>query len=223
MSEAGGDFTVKKNIEQPMRDGTILMADIYLPEGEGPWPVLLERTPYSKENSSEVQAGAPPYFASRGYAVVIQDVRGRFSSDGVFLPFHDDGWGINRDGYDTVEWIAEQAWCAGNVGTIGGSYSGATQYRMAPTQPPHLRAMYVRESSTDYHAEWVYRGGAFEHGFMLNWTLGLIHNNLANMVTDEEYTRYNALLGMAKEEDAESWQNHLPLNHVTQNHHDAWW
>ena len=73
------------------------------------------------------------------------------------MPLHDDGWGENRDGYDTVEWIAAQSWCDGNVGTIGGSYAGATQYRLAPTRPPHLRAMYVRESSADYWAEWVYQ------------------------------------------------------------------
>src|SRR5690606_18710337 len=112
----------KQDIVIPMRDGTRLSADLYLPEGDGPFPVLVERTPYGKGNSSEVSAGAPAYFAARGYAVVIQDVRGRFASEGKFVPFHDDGWGVNRDGYDTVEWIAAQPWCNGNVGTIGGSY-----------------------------------------------------------------------------------------------------
>ena len=65
-------------------------------------PALLERTRYSKDNSPECQVGSPPFFATNGYAVVIQDVRGRFTSEGRFIPFHDDGWGVNRDGYDTV-------------------------------------------------------------------------------------------------------------------------
>ena len=167
MTSGTSEFTVRRDVPQTMRDGTVLRADVYLPKGAGPFPALLERTPYSKDNSPEVQVGSPPFFASHGYAVVIQDVRGRFTSEGRFIPFHDDGWGTNRDGYDTVEWIAAQPWCDGNVGTIGGSYAGATQYRLAPTRPSHLRAMYVRESSADYWAEWVYHGGAFELGFML--------------------------------------------------------
>ena len=76
------------------RWGVRLSADLYLPSGPGPWPVLLERTPYNKEASVEViQVGSPAYFASRGYAVVIQDTRGRFNSEGEFYPFRDDGWG----------------------------------------------------------------------------------------------------------------------------------
>ena len=141
-----------------MRDGTILRANITRPNVEGNFPVLLERTPYNKEAGSENGVGSPQFFAQRGYAVIIQDVRGRFASDGDFYPFRDDGAGINRDGYDTIEWAALQPWSDGNVGTIGGSYSGATQYRNALSRPPHLRAMFIRESSADYYQEWVYRG-----------------------------------------------------------------
>lgn len=205
------DFTILHDVEQRMRDGTILRADIYMPKGDGPFPALLERTPYSKDNSPEVQVKSPPFFASHGYAVVIQDVRGRFKSEGKFIPFHDDGWGPNRDGYDTVEWIAAQPWCAGKVGTIGGSYAGATQYRLAPTRPPHLRAMYVRESSADYHAEWVYHGGAFELAFMHRWTLRWTYNNLARLASGEEYERRKGVLEKALEELAE-WEWQLPLN-----------
>jgi hypothetical protein len=193
-----------------MRDGTLLYADVYLPPGEGPFPALLERTPYSKDNSPEVQVGATTFFPAHGYALVLQDVRGRFKSRGKFIPFHDDGWGPNRDGYDTVEWVAAQPWCNGKVGAIGGSYSGATQYRLAPTRPPHLRAMYARESSADYHAEWVYRSGAFELAFMLAWTVRWTYNNLANLAGGEEYERRKGILEKAIEE-LESWQTHLPL------------
>ena len=110
MSSPSPEFTVRRDLPQTMRDGTVLRADVYLPKGKGPFPALLERKPYSKDNSPECQVGSPPFFASQGYAVVIQDVRGRFASEGRFIPFHDDGWGENRDGYDTVEWIAAQPW-----------------------------------------------------------------------------------------------------------------
>src|SRR5262249_54037387 len=131
---APDQLTVLTDQAVTMRDGTTLYADVYLPAGPGPFPALLERTPYSKDNSPEVMVGAAAFFTAQGYAVVIQDVRGRFRSEGKFVPFQDDGWGANRDGLDTVEWIAGQPWCNGLVGTIGGSYSGATQYRLAPTR-----------------------------------------------------------------------------------------
>src|SRR5688572_9885721 len=113
-----------RDLESPMRDGTVLKCDVYLPDGEGPWPVLLERTPYNKGSSSEIALGSPDVYPRAGFAVAIQDVRGRFKSAGDFYPFRDDGWGPNRDGYDSVEWLAAQPWCDGKVGTIGGSYSG---------------------------------------------------------------------------------------------------
>jgi len=193
-----------------MRDGTRLAADIYLPRGVRRAPVLIERTPYNKQSSSEVAVKAPEYFASRGYAVVIQDVRGRFASEGEFIPFHDDGWGANRDGYDTVEWAAAEPWSSGKVGTIGGSYSGATQYRMAPTRPPHLVAQYVRESSSDYHEEWVYRGGAFELAFSLGWALNVTRSNLAQVASGADLERLRGVLDQGVK-DVVQWQRHLPL------------
>lgn len=203
--------TILRDVPQTMRDGTMLRADVYLPTGTGPFPALLERTPYGKDNSPECQVDAPAYFAAHGYAVVIQDVRGRFASEGRFVPFQDDGWGPNRDGYDTVEWVAAQPWCNGRVGTIGGSYAGATQYRLAPTRPPHLRAMYVRESSADYWAEWVYHGGAFELAFMLEWTVRWTYRNLARLAPDPEtHARRKGILERALDE-LESWQRQLPL------------
>ena len=158
----------ENNIDVPMRDGTVLRANITRPDADGPFPTLIERTPYNKEAGSENSCGSPDFFARRGYAVVIQDVRGRFASEGEFYPFRDDGAGVLRDGYDTVEWAAAQPWCD-KVGTIGGSYSGATQYRMALSRPPHLVTQFVRESSADYYREWVYHGGAHELGFSLSW------------------------------------------------------
>ena len=167
MSANVGKYSViiERDLVVPMRDGTILRADVWRPDSDDQFPVLIERTPYDKTGSSESNLAAGEFYASYGYVVVIQDVRGRFASDGEFYPFRDDADGEHQDGYDTVEWAAEQPWSNSKIGTIGGSYSGATQYRMLSTQPPHLEAQFVRQTSADYYDEWVYRGGAFEHGF----------------------------------------------------------
>lgn len=211
VSQPVGDFELKRDaLSIPMRDGTRLTADLYFPKGPGPWPVLVERTPYDKENSTEVSVKSPPFFASRGYAVVIEDVRGRFKSPGDWYPFRDDGWGINRDGYDTVEWVAAQPWCNGRVGTIGGSYSAHTQYALAPTNPPHLTCQFVRQSVCDYREGWAYRGGAFELGFVLGWALTHAHRNIAHLVSKGEQERLAGVLGKAVEEMA-SWYTYLPL------------
>lgn len=201
----------EKNVEIPMRDGTLLRANITRPKAEGTFPALVERTPYNKEGGSENQVGSPEFFAKRGYAVVIQDVRGRFASEGEFYPFRDDGAGLNRDGHDTVEWMAAQPWCDGQVGMFGGSYSGATQYRAALSRPPHLRALFVRESSADYQREWVYRDGAFELGFSLYWAHTVTSTNLVHLATGEEFVRHRRLLDQAKL-DMDDWYGRLPLH-----------
>ena len=132
LSQSVYGVRVTQNVMIPMRDGTRLAADIYLPIGERPFPVLLQRTPYNKSGGRR----DGEYFAARGYAVVFQDTRGRYASEGDFRFLLDDGWGQHQDGYDTVEWIASQSWCNGNVGTFGLSYSAMNQYAMAPTRPP---------------------------------------------------------------------------------------
>jgi uncharacterized protein len=160
----------ERNVMVPMSDGTRLAIDIYRPDAPGKFPALVERTPYDKTKSSEIQVGAHTFFAERGYVFLVQDTRGRFASEGTFYPFIDDAWLRNRDGYDTVQWIARQAWSDGKVGVLGGSYTGQTAYMIAPTQPPALRALFVRESAADLFDHWVYRGGAFELGFIATWS-----------------------------------------------------
>ncbi len=211
LSKPQYETTHEKNQEVTMRDGTVLRANITRPNVEGKFPVLIERTPYNKEGGSENGVGSPQFFAQRGYAVIIQDVRGRFASDGDFYPFRDDGAGINRDGYDTIEWAAAQPWSDGNVGTIGGSYSGATQYRNALSRPPHLRAMFVRESSADYYQEWVYRSGAFELAFNMAWAHGVTLTNLAHLAEGEEFNRQEGRLERVREE-MDSWYARLPIH-----------
>jgi putative CocE/NonD family hydrolase len=126
------------DVKVPMRDGVQLSADIYFPAtgpDAGPYPVVLARSPY--DNQHPVYVADARYLAEHGYAVVLQDVRGRYDSDGAWLPFRHEG----PDGYDTVEWIADQPWCTGRVGTMGGSYAGWNQWALAREKPPHLSAM----------------------------------------------------------------------------------
>jgi putative CocE/NonD family hydrolase len=106
--------------------------------------------------------------ARHGYVVVIQDTRGRYTSEGEFYPFRDD----IHDGYDTVEWAASQPWSSGKVGMYGSSYVGATQWQAAKSCPPHLVAIAPRVTASNYHEGWTYQGGAFELGFNVSWTMG---------------------------------------------------
>ena len=200
----------QKNIQITMRDGTILRHNMTRPDIDGKFPVLLERTPYNKEGGSENGVGSPEFFAARGYVVIIQDVRGRFASDGDFYPFKDDGNGSNKDGYDTVEWLANQDWSTGKLCTIGGSYSGATQYRNAISNPPDVKAMFVRESSADYSEEWVYRGGAFELGFNFGWAHGVTLSNLNHLVTDEKHEEKEKMLTEVSN-NIDDWHKKTPL------------
>ena len=164
---------VETNIAVPMRDGTILYANIYRPEGAGPFPVILQRTPYDKTMGARMLD--PLRATASGYAVMIQDTRGRYASEGEFYAFKDD---IN-DGYDTVEWAAAQPWSSGKVGMYGGSYVGATQWQAAKSCPPHLAAIVPRVTASNYHDGWTYQGGAFELGFNVSWTLSSL--TLANL------------------------------------------
>jgi hypothetical protein len=158
------DVVTEKNVSVPMRDGTNLATDLYLPARNGKvvedrFPAVMERTPYDKEG--KVNEGR--YFARRGYVAVMQDVRGRFGSEGVWYPFAKEA----PDGYDSVEWAAEQPWCDGNVGTMGGSYCGSDQSALATLDPPHLKAMVVSVGTSNYHKSSMRQNGALELRFMI--------------------------------------------------------
>jgi uncharacterized protein len=203
---------VERDVMVPMTDGTRLAIDVYRPDAPGPFPALVERTPYDKTKSSEIQVGAHIYFAERGYVFLVQDTRGRFASEGTFYPFLDDAWLQNRDGHDTVQWIARQPWSDGKVGVLGGSYTGQTAYMVAPTQPPALAAMFVRESASDLFDHWVYRGGAFELGFLAAWSTRTFGPDIAARAAgsagaDAAKRRLEAALAS---QEKDYW--HLPLN-----------
>ena len=158
------DVIVSKNVPVPMRDGTLLAADLYLPAHSGQlverrFPVVMERTPYDKEG----RANEGRYFARRGYVGMMQDVRGRFQSEGEWYPFAKEA----PDGYDSVEWAAAQPWCDGNIGTIGGSYCGSDQSALATLNPPHLKAMVVAVGTSNYHTSSMRQNGALEQRFFI--------------------------------------------------------
>ena len=158
---------IETNIAVAMRDGVTLYADIYRPEGDGPFPTILQRTPYDKTTALTNTMLDPIRSAKAGFAVVIQDTRGRHASEGEFYAFVDD----IDDGYDTVEWAAAQPWSNGKVGMYGASYVGATQWLAATSRPPHLVAIAPTVTASNYHDGWTYQGGAFELGFNMSWTL----------------------------------------------------
>jgi putative CocE/NonD family hydrolase len=187
-------YRLEADVAIPMRDGTQLATDLYFPVEGGIYPVLLERTPYGKHQSIMVSIGAPQFLAQRGYIVAIQDTRGRFASEGIWYPFRDEAWGDKPDGYDSVEWLARQPWSSGKVGTFGGSFAGFNQYLMVGELPPHLTALFPRQAACSLRREWVYRGGAFELGFMFMWAARHSREALRNrMVQLDHQSLENAL------------------------------
>ena len=149
-------FVLEKNVPVSMRDGVVLRADVMHPAEAGKFPVLVYRTPYGKD-AAQQQYTTFAHAAQRGYAVVIQDVRGRHHSDGDFRPYENEG----RDGYDTIEWAAAQTWSNGDVGTFGLSYPGAVQWLAAVQSPPHLQAM-VPAMTFSTPQNFFYAGGTWD-------------------------------------------------------------
>ncbi len=157
---------IERDVPIAMRDGAILRADVYRPDGDRRVPALLSRTPYDRSVAlTPLAALDPERLAQAGLALVCQDVRGQHSSEGEFYPFAAEG----RDGYDSVEWVAAQSWCSGAVGMAGRSYTAATQWLAAAERPPSLRAIAPIVTGSDYYNGWIYQGGAFQLGFNLFW------------------------------------------------------
>src|SRR5438874_3705832 len=143
----------ERGVAVKMRDGVTLRADIFRPNAEGKFPVLLQRTPYNKDNG----VGFGIKAAAHGYIVIFQDVRGRYASEGDWYVFKNEP----NDGYDTVEWAADLPYSDGRVGMFGGSYVGATQMLAAIAHPPHLAGICPVVTASNYHENWTYTGGAF--------------------------------------------------------------
>lgn len=161
---------VIKHVMVPMRDGVELATDVYLPARDGvalagPFPVIVSRTPYNKDGEAD---GWPSWFAQRGYAAVVQDVRGRYRSQGRWRPIRDDG----SDGADLAVWVGRQPWASGRLGTVGTSYAGATQLAMAIANAPGLAAMVPVDAMSNPGRYGIRHNGAFELRWF-NWVFTL--------------------------------------------------
>ena len=153
----------EQNVDMAMRDGVILRANVFRPDADGSFPGLLLRTPYGKPS-----AGYDRYVRA-GYVVVTQDSRGRYASDGDYVPFTVEHTGDAEDGYDSVEWLARQPYCDGRVGTMGVSYNAWMQWQLARLRPPHLVAMCACSIPMELtQVDWP---GAFRPGRRIRWWL----------------------------------------------------
>jgi uncharacterized protein len=181
-----GEIIIQRDVSMKTRDGVALRADIYRPNSPDKFPVILMRTPYDK---SVGWAVAPaPRIAARGYVLIIQDVRGRYRSEGEWYPFRHE----QADGYDSVEWAASLPYSNGKVGMIGASYVGATQMLAAISTPPHLAGIAPEVTASNYHDGWTYQSGAFEQWFDQNWTTQLARNTLDRLIDDNTDARVGA-------------------------------
>jgi putative CocE/NonD family hydrolase len=166
------EIRIERYLAAPMRDGVKLYGDLYRPARDGKFPVLIVRTPYGVQRDGVHEALIK--FAQRGYAVYVQDVRGRFESEGKWDPFRNEA----NDGYDTIEWAAKQPWSNGKVGTEGGSYLGHVQWRAATQSPPSLVTMFPQVASTNIYKNWLTQGGAFRLSFNYGWGVVRMPNRI---------------------------------------------
>jgi hypothetical protein len=159
----------KKTVSMQTRDGVRLDADVYYPDAASEFPVLLMRQPYGRSIASTVVYAHPSWYAAQGYIVVIQDVRGRGSSEGEFSLFAAE----IADGYDAVTWAASLPGSTGQVGMYGFSYQGMTQLYAAAAHPPALKTICPSMIGYDLYHDWAYEGGAFCYQLNLGWAIQL--------------------------------------------------
>jgi len=197
---------LEQDVPAKMRDGVVLRADILRPDAPGRFPAIVYRTPYGKTEAwrdSELLLK----LARAGYVVVVQDVRGRYRSEGVFDPYRQEG----KDGYDTVEWAASLPYCDGNVGMAGLSYPGAAQWLAAAEAPPHLKAI-VPAMCFSNGRQFFYFGGAFD----LSW-ISWIHNSMLPDLRArlrKPGPQSEAEVDEDWKAGKEAWLRHLPLREL---------
>ncbi len=164
-------ITVNKNAPIEMRDGARLYANIYRPVIDEAFPVILIRLPYGKDEPGSAMAAEGKFWAKKGYICVIQDVRGKYRSQGEWRPFVHE----IQDGFDTIDQISQQPWCNGQIGMTGKSYSGYTCWAAAVSGHPNLKCIAPGVTTMDVYNTWVYNDGAFCIGSVGQW--GITQNS----------------------------------------------
>lgn len=201
---AGGETLIRIDRYQvaTMRDGVKLYSDVYRPSAPGRYPTIVIRTPYGTQREGSAIHAKVPLLARAGYAVVNQDVRGRYESEGQWDPFRFEA----QDGYDTIEWAAKQPWSNGKVCTQGGSYLGHVQWAAASQAPPSLVCAFPAVASTNIYANWLSQGGAFRLSFNYGWGVVRMPNRI--MLPQSWHTGKEATPELVYEKIL----MHLPLN-----------
>lgn len=200
-------LVVDKHVPVTMPDGTVLAADVYRPEGAEPRSTVLIRTPYSKDDPAHANTWINVLRAAEsGWAVVVQDVRGRFRSGGTFVPFAHEA----DDGADTIAWVREQPWSDGHVGMVGGSYVGITQWLAATRAPEGLLGIVPGSTADDITTGWTHEEQNLTFGFLAHWVSVLAASSkdlspedraraatLVQGVTDSQYRTFDDLIKAA--------------------------
>jgi putative CocE/NonD family hydrolase len=199
--------TVEHDVPVTMRDGVVLRADVYRPAGEGPWPVIVARTPYGKNDHYELQFLEPMLAARRGLIAVVQDVRGRYASEGDFVPAVNEA----EDGVDTIEWAARLPGSTGSVGMWGLSYLGNVQWQAAGKQPSALRAIAPERTFRECEDGVAYRGGAYELGVVRAWSVAMGFDLVARRHADDEDVMMKAILALVDAADGIPGATYLEL------------
>jgi len=199
-----------------MRDGIRLSTNIYRPDAPGNFPVLLMRSPYGNGGPDDREGH---YYARRGYVVVIQDTRGRYGSEGIFDAMQPEA----LDGYDTQQWVGEQSWCNGKIGTIGGSYLGFTQWMPAPLGSPYLKTMFITKSFSDFYRE-AYVGGAFRILRWSSWSYHMSRPDIVDMsflqeITDSAYR----VIPFIEQDKLLGWKIHFLRDWLSHPQNDLYW
>jgi putative CocE/NonD family hydrolase len=203
MRKRSNDVEIERDVKVEMPDGVVLLTDVYHPVGVDDAPTLLERTPYGRQ---AIASAMGPEFAARGYRYLIQACRGTDGSGGSHSYFAEA-----PDGRATADWIAEQSWFDGRLGSYGASYMGFTQWALASTRPPHLKAMAVALSTSVRKFSW-YPGDSLALEVIIPWDLGAVNfnkptsGNIVDDVTPEAVERRMAEL--------RAGFDHLPLGDV---------
>ncbi|MBW1804163.1 MAG: CocE/NonD family hydrolase [Deltaproteobacteria bacterium] len=195
---------IDRNVKIPLSDGIHLDSDVFRPDGDGPFPVILGIHPYVKDEQSmeimpvafsgeraSIETGDFNFYVRRGYVLVIANIRGTHASEGYFGNIDPDSRTI-QDIYEVIEWLADQSWCDGNVGMTGISYFAVVQKRVAALRPPHLKAIFAPYGWSDSYRDIYFRGGIMAHGFLDYWIRRYspdyrVKNSLREAWGDEKY------------------------------------